>query len=113
MLAWSGIGVAVAQGVDVLKGTWVRPDGGYSIVIKSIAASGEIDASYFNPNPLPFGRAQASRDGTTVRAFFELRAGGYNGSTYTLTYEPASDRLQGTYYQAVAKQSYNVYFLRK
>jgi hypothetical protein len=42
-----------------------------------------------------------------------LRAGGYNGSTYELTYDPAGDRLKGSYYQAVAKQKYEIYFLRK
>ena len=68
---------------------------------------------YFNPNPLPFAKAQASREGATLRAFFELRAGGYNSSTYDFTFDPASDRLKGTYYQAVAKQKYEIYFLRR
>ncbi len=36
-----------------------------------------------------------------------------DGSTYDLTYDPASDRLRGTYYQAVAKQKFDVYFTRK
>jgi hypothetical protein len=44
--------------------------------------------------------------------FFELRAGGYNGSTYTLKYDAASDRLKGVYYQAVAKQKFEVVFVR-
>jgi hypothetical protein len=47
-----------------------------------------------------------------LRLFFELRAGGYNGSTYTLTYDPANDVLYGVYYQAVARQRFNVYFER-
>ena len=94
---------AVRTGFDVLKGAWVRPDGGYTIMIKAIGPNGELDAMYFNPNPLPFAKAQSSREGATLRAFFELRAGGYNGSTYELTYDPANDRLKGTYYQAVAK----------
>jgi len=100
-------------GTDVLKGTWVRPDGGYMIVIKSIAANGQLDASYFNPKPLPFAKAQASREGMTLRAFFELQAGGYAGSTYELTYDPSSDRLKGIYFQAVVKQKFDVYFVRK
>ena len=41
-----------------------------------------------------------------------LAAGGYNGSTYTLTYDPASDTLKGVYFQAVAQQRFNVYFTR-
>ncbi len=59
-----------------LPGRWVRPDGGYVITIKSVDASGRIDASYANPNPLPFARAEATRDGKMVKLFFELRAGG-------------------------------------
>jgi uncharacterized protein (DUF2147 family) len=100
-------------GFDTLKGSWVRPDGGYMIVVNAVGADGRLDATYVNPNRLPFARAQASRDGTTLRVDLELRAGGYAGSTYTLAYEPASDRLRGTYYQAVAKQRFDVYFVRK
>jgi hypothetical protein len=123
-LALASIGHATAQGtrpekpaaqpisLDVLKGAWVRPDGGYMIAIKGVGPDGKLDAMYFNPSPLPFAKAQASR-GVTLRAFFELRAGGYNGSTYDLTYDAASDRLKGTYYQAVAKQKFDVYFMRK
>ena len=97
----------------VLKGSWVRPDGGYTIAVNGVAPDGRVDALYFNPTQLPFARAQASRDGATLRVFLELTAGGYAGSTYELTYDPASDRLKGTYYQAVAKQKFDVYFARK
>jgi hypothetical protein len=83
------------------------------IVIKSIGPNGQLEAMYFNPNPLPFAKAQASREGATLRARFELRAGGYEGSTYELTYDPASDRLNGIYYQAVVKQKFDVFFARK
>lgn len=97
---------------STLPGRWVRPDGGYVINIKSVDASGKLDASYANPNPLPFSRAEATRDGNTIKLFFELRAGGYNGSTYTLTYDPASDTLKGVYFQAVAQQKFDIYFMR-
>lgn len=40
--------------------------------------------------------------------FFELCAGGYNGSTYTLTFDRADNGLKGVYYQAVAKQKFDV-----
>lgn len=107
-------GAKAAPGdMTVLTGAWSRPDGGYTIVIKSIGPDGKLDATYYRPTPLPFEKAQASREGGTVRAFFELRAGGYDGSTYELTYDPASDRLAGTYYQAVARQKYTIYFERK
>ena len=95
-----------------LPGRWVRPDGGFVIDIRSVDASGKLAAAYANPNPLPFARAEATRDGKTVHLFFELRAGGYNGSTYTLTYDPGRDILRGVYYQAVAQQKFEVYFTR-
>ena len=129
VVAWSGIATAqvtapapkttaapAANGrveLDVLEGAWVRPDGGYLILIKKVGANGQLEASYFNPKPLPFAKAQATHDGATVRLVFELQAGGYSGSTYDLVYEPANDRLKGIYYQAVMKQKFEVYFTRK
>jgi len=104
---------AAAQAFEVLQGSWVRPDGGYTIAVKGVAPDGRLDALYFNPTQLPFARAQASRDGATMRVFLELTAGGYSGSTYELAYDPASDRLKGTYFQAVMKQKFDVYFERK
>lgn len=105
---------AAAQAdINVLKGAWVRPDGGYVIQIKGIAADGALDAMYFNPTPLPFAQARATQDGALLRVSLELRAGGYGGSTYELAYDPATDRLKGVYYQAVAKQRFEVAFARK
>ena len=104
---------AQAEGVfATLAGRWVRPDGGYVINIRSVDAGGKLDASYANPNPLPFASAEAMREGKLIKLFFELRAGGYNGSTYTLTYDPAADVLRGVYYQAVVQQKFDVYFTR-
>ena len=54
--------------------------------------------------------AEKTTDGIVVR--LELQAGGYNGSTYTLVYDPERDILRGVYFQAVAQQSYEVYFQR-
>jgi hypothetical protein len=99
-------------GFGVLTGRWVRPDGGYVITIKSVDAAGKLDAAYANPNPLPFARAEATRNGESIKLFFELRAGGYNGSTYTLTYDPLNDILKGVYFQAVAQQKFDVHFTR-
>lgn len=98
---------------EVLKGTWIRPDGGYRIVIQGVGADGKLDAMYFNPSQLPFARAQISQDAATFRVVLELQAGGYAGSTYDLLYEAATDRLKGTFYQAVAKQRFDVFFIRK
>jgi hypothetical protein len=96
----------------VLPGRWVRPDGGYMISVRAVDVGGKLDASYFNPSPLPFYTAQVTRDGDALKLFFELRAGGYNGSTYTLNYDAASDQLKGVYYQAVARQKFEVVFVR-
>ena len=95
-----------------LPGRWVRPDGGYVINIRRVDADGKLDADYANPNPLPFSRAEATRDGKAITLFFELRAGGYNGSTYTLTYDPANDVLKGVFFQAVAQQKFDIHFTR-
>jgi len=100
------------SGFDSLLGLWVRPDGGYMIAIRGIDSSGRLDAAYANPQQLPFAKAEASRDGNTIKVFLELRAGGYNGSTYNLTYDPEDDILKGVYYQAVAQQKYDIYFER-
>jgi len=96
----------------VLQGRWVRPDGGYTVTIKGVDAAGRLDAAYANPNPLPFSKAEARREGSTIKVFLELRAGGYNGSTYTLAYDAANDVLKGVYFQAVAQQQFNVTFMR-
>ena len=73
------------------------------ITIRAVDADGKLDASYANPRPLPFHVAVASRDGNALKLLFELRAGGYNGSTYTLSYDAANDRLTGVYDQVVVK----------
>ena len=104
--------VESASDWGVLRGRWVRPDGGYTISIRSVGADGRLDAAYANPSPLPFSKAVATRDGKTIKVFLELRAGGYDGSTYTLSYDPARDALVGVYYQAVAKQKFDVAFAR-
>jgi hypothetical protein len=96
-----------------LPGRWVRLQGGYVITIRSVDADGKLDASYANPRPLPFHTAVVRKDGGVLKLLFELRAGGYNGSTYTLTYDAASDRLTGIYDQVVVKQTFEVVFVRE
>jgi hypothetical protein len=98
--------------LGVLRGRWVRPDGGYVIEIRAVDASGKLDASYANPRPLPFAKAEVVRDGGTIGLYLELRAGGYDGSSYALVYDPVGDRLVGVYTQAVARQKFDVRFER-
>jgi len=85
---------------------------GYVITIKAVDVTGKLDGGYENPNPLPFYTGVATSDGGVLKLFFELRAGGYGGSTYTLTFDATDDRLKGVYYQAVAKQKFEVVFDR-
>jgi len=96
-----------------LPGKWLRPDGGYILEIRSVDdASGKLEAAYLNPRPINVSKAQASRDAGSIKVFIELRDVNYPGSTYTLTYDPASDQLQGIYYQALQQQSFDVAFTR-
>ena len=99
-------------GFDALKGRWLRPDGGYVLEIRAVDASGKIDAGYFNPNPINIAKAEATRDGSKLNVFVELRAPNYPGSTYTLTYDQEQDQLRGIYFQAVEQQSFNIFFVR-
>ena len=99
-------------GFQVLKGRWQRPDGGYVIEIKNIDRVGKMEAAYFNPRPIHVAKANAARDGKTTKVFIELRDVNYPGSTYNLTYDPKSDQLKGTYFQAVLKQTFEVEFDR-
>ena len=69
-------------------------------------------AGYFNPKSIYVAQAEASREGGVMKVFIELRDVNYPGSTYTLTYDPASDQLKGVYYQAVEKQRFSVAFVR-
>jgi len=97
---------------DTLKGRWQRPDGGSVLAINSITGKGGIEAAYYNPQPIHIAKAEASKAGAVTNIFVELRDANYPGSTYTLTYDPGGDRLQGIYYQAVEKQRFPVVFVR-
>ena len=104
---------AAGSPLDVLKGSWVRPDGGYVIAIRNVGPNGQLDAMYYNPKALPFAKAQALQVGGALRAVFELQAGGYAGSVYELTYDAANDRLKGVFRQVVVRQTFEVTFLRR
>jgi hypothetical protein len=116
-LAAIGIGRAASPPIaeaalETLTGRWLRPDGGYILEIRHVAAGGTLDAAYLNPRPIRVARAEASRAGSVVKVFVELNAPGYPGSTYTLTYDPKRDQLEGVYFQAALGQSFSVAFVR-
>jgi hypothetical protein len=100
------------SGFRALSGRWLRPDGGYILDIRDVDARGKIDAVYLNPRPIPVARAEATRDSSTLNLFVELRAPGYPGSTYTLTYDPKRDQLTGIYFQAALQQRFDVVLMR-
>ncbi len=99
-------------GFQKLVGRWLRPDGGYVIEVRAVDDGGRLDAAYFNPNPIHVAHAEASREGALTKVFVELRDVNYPGSTYTLTYDPATDQLVGDYFQALLREHFDVVFVR-
>lgn len=96
-----------------LAGEWVRTDGGYRLRILSATPDGKLDAGYFNPNPIHVGQADWEVKNKNIIITVVLRDVNYPGSTYTLQYFPAEDRLAGNYYQAVERANYGVEFMRQ
>ena len=95
-----------------LIGQWVRPDGGYILEIKEIGKDGTLKAAYYNPRPINVARAEFSRKDGSLTIFIELRDVNYPGSKYNLKYDPRTDGLIGTYFQAVQGETYDVEFTR-
>ena len=95
-----------------LVGRWVRPDGGYVLHVQEAAKDGTLKAAYSNPRPINVAKAEWRQKDGALTVFVELRDVNYPGSTYTLQYEPASDRLKGKYFQAVERQTFAVEFVR-
>ena len=98
---------------EKLIGRWVRPDGGYILVINAVDDQGNLDAGYFNPNNINVAQAHASIEEKQIKIYVEMQDIGYPGSNYTLTYDKDSDRLVGVYHHAVLKKNYDIYFVRK
>jgi hypothetical protein len=107
-----GVAATGSAAFAKLTGKWVRPDGGYVLEIRSVAPDGKLDAGYFNPKSIHVARAVATVAGERLKVFVELRDVNYPGSTYTLTYDPSQDQLTGDYFQAVARETYDVFFKR-
>ncbi len=98
---------------DGLVGTWVRPDGGYKLEVKSVGSDGRADVQYFNPNPIRVAEAKASQKDGTVTLDVTFDDVNYTGSTYHLTLSPDKKRLDGKYFQATQKQTYEIFFERQ
>jgi len=95
-----------------LVGRWVRPDGGYILELRDVKKEGSVQASYFNPRTINVSRAEVGRTDGSLTVFVELRDVNYPGSAYNLRYDPKTDRLIGTYFQAVQRQTFDVEFVR-
>ena len=96
-----------------LAGKWVRPDGGYILELREVGSQGALKAGYYNPKSIKVHSASWQSVEGKLEIFVELRDMNYPGSTYHLQYDPASDRLEGKYFQAVAGQTFEVEFVRK
>lgn len=96
-----------------LIGRWVRPDGGYILELKDIKKDGNLKAAYFNPRPIKVFKAEWKRKQGRITVFVELRDFNYPGSKYNLQYDPKTDILKGTYFQAVYGATYDVEFVRE
>jgi len=110
---WGQYATALGADASKLIGSWLRPDGGYVLELNSATPDGHLKAAYFNPRPINVAIAQWKLQDGHLRVFIELRDVNYPGSTYTLSYDPATDRLQGIYFQAVEQQQFEVFFERK
>ena len=95
-----------------LEGKWVRADGGYRLVIEDVKPDGSLKASYYNPKKINVSISNWKVENDSIFLFIEMRYTNYPGSTYTLVYENEKDVLEGTYFLAVTKQSYNINFSR-
>jgi len=99
----------VTKASSQLTGKWLRYDGVYTLEITSVNKDGTLSAKYFNPDPIEVGPAKWSIKDKKLQVFVELE-GAYQKSNYNLVYDDNKKILVGTFYQAVAKETYEVYF---
>ena len=95
---------------DHLKGIWHRSDGPYTIEITDIQQKGKLMAKYFNPNPINVGKSYWRAENGKILIYIELRDRNYPGSVYRLIYDDKNNSLNGTYFQAVTKETFEVDF---
>lgn len=99
--------------LKLLVDRWVRTDTPYVIEIRAARDDGTLEAAYYNPNPINVARAEAKQKQGRLEVFVELRDVNYPGATYTLTFDRATDRLSGVYFQPALQQSFQVAFVRE
>ena len=106
--------VAISAPVHMQKlvGRWLRTDSPYIIEIREVSPDGTLRAEYYNPRPINVSAAKVEEKDGALEVFVELHDAGYPGSNYTLDYNPRNDVLEGTYFQATMRQSFDVTFMR-
>jgi hypothetical protein len=57
---------------EKLIGRWVRPDGGYVLVINAVDAQGNLDAQYSKPNNINVAKAQANIEEGQMKIYVEM-----------------------------------------
>ena len=95
-----------------LEGKWVRPDGGYKLVIEDVKPDGSLKASYYNPKKINVSISNWKVEDNRIHLLIELRDKNYPGSKYNLAYISEQNALIGTYFLAVTKETYSIKFLR-
>ena len=105
--------IAADHDFDILKGEWIRPDGGYVLKINEINEDGFVGAEYLNPKPIRIKNARISRWKEYLKLVVQFNDTGYKGSNYKLFYYKEKDALAGFYYQAQMDQTFKVVFVRK
>ena len=96
-----------------IAGNGCVPTAGYVLELSDVTSEGKLKAAYFNPRPINVAKAEWRSVDNRIQVFVELRDVNYPGSTYTLIYDPEQDRLNGYYYHAVLKGTFDVIFIRK
>lgn len=91
-------------------GEWVRPPGGYRLLIKE--ADGKIKINYINPEQgnINVSQSNVRIEDRNIRIEVTLSDVGYPGSHYELTYDEKTDTLVGKYIHP--QRTSNVTFVR-
>jgi hypothetical protein len=112
LCVWAEPAFAADPDRSQLVGRWMRTDGGYILELSDPVQGGLLMAAYFNPRPINVSRAEWKLQDGYLGVFVELTDKHYAGSTYTLVYNPNTDRLVGVYFQATLRQEFEVEFKR-
>lgn len=105
--------ITTEDATEYLVGSWQRTEGNYIIKIDKVKEDGLLDAAYFNPGPINVGRAGWRVHEKILQIYVVLDDVNYPGSTYELSYNKETKMLDGTYYQATMKQTYQISFKKK